>query len=77
MTPRITPRFATLTAVMVIAALLGPVSPAGAAELPTITDRFLVGTFPNSLAISQDGERIVTTNSPYSAPYGSTASVIT
>ncbi|MFM7146868.1 MAG: YncE family protein [Actinomycetales bacterium] len=66
-----------MTAVMVIAALLGPVSPAGAVELPTITDRFLVGTFPNSLAISQDGARIVTTNSPYSAPYGSTASVIT
>ena len=70
-------RLLTCSAILAVTALVAPVAPAHATELPTITDRFIVGTFPNSVEISHDGARIVTTNSPYSGTLGSTSSVIT
>lgn len=70
-------RLAVFLAVVAAGAYIAPATPAHANELPTITDRFTVGTFPNSVAISRDGARIVTSNSPYSGTLGTTASVVT
>jgi YVTN family beta-propeller protein len=49
----------------------GPVAPASATELPTITATFSVGDTPNDLAISPDGTQLVTTNG-----VGNSASII-
>ena len=58
-------------AAIAVVALFGPAAPADAAELPSITARYTVGSGPNSVAIAPNGARIISSNGT-----GNSASVI-
>jgi YVTN family beta-propeller protein len=51
-----------VSTLLVLLAPGGPVAPASATELPTITATYSVGDTPNDLDISPDGTQLVTTN---------------